>query len=319
MHSRQETTNFLQEFEKGFDPIKPELSTVPVRILGYGEISTVIAFELPELKDMAFKRLPLFSCEKEAEDYCALYLEYNGLLASLGIDTPPSNAYAVKGHRGLHVAYLSQKRLDGGSIGNKALHNRPDAEIETLFGLVLDKMLALWQHNQQHPELQLGLDSQISNWAIKYFTPDTPITGETELYFIDTSTPFIRKDGTEQMNPLLFLQSAPKPMRWVLRKFFLQDIMDRYYDFRLVAIDLLANLFKEQCPDLIDTLIGVVNTKGGEFLFGKALEYQEIERYYREDKFIWKLFLSARRADRFIQTQLLGNRYEFTLPGKIRR
>ncbi len=319
MHSRQSTTHFLQEFEKGFDPVKPERSGVPVCILGYGEISTVIAFDLPELKDLAFKRLPLFSSEQEAEDYCRLYLEYNRLLTSIGIDTPPSDAYKVKGHRGLHVAYLSQKRLDGLSIGNKALHSRSDAEIETLFGLVLDKMLALWQNNGQDPKMQLGLDSQISNWAIKDFDTDTPINHETTLYFIDTSTPFIRKDGMEQMNPLLFLQSAPKPMRWVLRKFFLQDIMDRYYDFRLVAIDLLANLFKEQRPDLIDTLIGVVNAKGGEFLSGKALEYKEVERYYREDKFIWKLFLSARRADRFIQTQLLGNRYEFTLPGKIRR
>jgi hypothetical protein len=179
-------------------------------------------------------------------------------------------------------------------------------------------MINLWKNNSTNNSIKLGLDCQISNWAIKNYCETEKIDTKTPLLFIDTSTPFIRKAGIEQMNPLLFLQSAPKPMRFVLEKFFLKDVMDRYYDYRLVNIDLLANLFKEQRADLIPQCLELANSTGKDLL-DKAIEFKEIESYYKEDKFIWQLFLGARRADRFIQTKLLKNRYEFTLPGKIKR
>ena len=46
---------------------------------------------------------------------------------------------------------------------------------------------------------------------------------------------------------------------------------------------------------------------------------KEVEKYYKEDKFIWQLFLGVRRANRFMNTKILGKRYEFTLPGEIER
>ncbi len=45
----------------------------------------------------------------------------------------------------------------------------------------------------------------------------------------------------------------------------------------------------------------------------------EIEKYYKNDAFIWALFLALRRMDRFIKTRMLGGRYNFILPGKIKR
>ena len=319
MSDPQRTQHFLQEFENDFDPVHPEGSKTPVHILGYGEISTVICFDLPGYEHMAYKRLPLFSSDTEAKNYCRLYLEYNERLSSSGVTTPLSTACYVKGHNGLYVAYLGQEKLNPRSIGNKILHSGSEEDIQQLFQRVLDTMISLWRHNQQHPEMLLGLDSQISNWAMKNYSPGRPINTQTPICFIDTSTPFIRKNGIEQMNAELFLQSAPKPFRGLLKKFFLTEIMDRYYDFRLVAIDLAANLYKEQRPDLIPGLIDLVNDLGREFLEGKPISHKEVERYYKEDKFIWKLFLGVRRADRFISTRLLGRRYEFTLPGKIVR
>ena len=46
---------------------------------------------------------------------------------------------------------------------------------------------------------------------------------------------------------------------------------------------------------------------------------KDVEKYYREDKMIWQLFLAFRRVDRFLTTKLLRRRYEFILPGKIER
>ncbi|MGD9898844.1 MAG: hypothetical protein AB7T22_06910 [Calditrichaceae bacterium] len=98
---------------------------------------------------------------------------------------------------------------------------------------------------------------------------------------------------------------------------FLSDVMNRYYDPRKVYIDLAANLYKEQRPDLIPLAVKIINEnlfKGTE-----PLTLAEIEKYYREDKIIWTLFLSFRRIDRWIKTRIFKQRYEFILPGDIKR
>jgi hypothetical protein len=51
----------------------------------------------------------------------------------------------------------------------------------------------------------------------------------------------------------------------------------------------------------------------------KPLSRSEIVAYYKNDAFIWTAFLSLRRMDRFMKTRILRQRYNFMLPGKIRR
>ncbi len=316
MADQKKITEFLQAFEMHFDPAHIEKSPVPVTVLGYGEISTVVAFDDPAVSGEAFKRLPLFSSEKEARNYCDLYLEYNRLLQAAGVDTPESRGYVVKG-KGRYVAYLGQRQLPAETIGNKIIQTCSAAESLTLLRKVLARMRGLWLKNTD--TLRLGLDSQISNWSLSGYRPGEPLDGTVGLLYLDTSTPFIRKNGTEQMNPLLFLQSAPPVIRPVLRKFFLQDVMDRFYNFRLTAIDLTANLYKEQKPELIPLWLEVINEENRELLENRPLTEKEVEKFYKEDKFIWQLFLAVRRANRFVNTKMLHQRYEFTLPGKIKR
>ena len=93
--------------------------------------------------------------------------------------------------------------------------------------------------------------------------------------------------------------------------------MTRYYIPRLVFMDLIANLHKEQKPELIEPAIELVNAK---LPHDQApLTKTKVDKYYREDKLIWIVFLGLRRLDRFFTTRLLWKRYEFILPGKIRR
>jgi len=121
----------------------------------------------------------------------------------------------------------------------------------------------------------------------------------------------------EKQNPELLLQSAPGFLRWMIRMFFLEDVMTRYYDPVLVNTDLAGNLFKEQKPELVPLALEIINTHLRDS--GKKITLKEIEKYYREDKLIWTLFLSFRKIDRWIKTSLLRKRYEFILPGKIKR
>ena len=137
------------------------------------------------------------------------------------------------------------------------------------------------------------------------------------MVFIDTSTPLFRKNGVEQLDAELFLKSAPAFLRWVLRLFFLDDVINRYYDPRLVYMDLAANLYKEQQPALIPLAVEIINALVPDNM--KPLTEKEVARYYRQDMLIWTLFLAFRRLDRWMITKLFRRRYEFILPGKIKR
>ena len=86
---------------------------------------------------------------------------------------------------------------------------------------------------------------------------------------------------------------------------------------KLVGTDLAANLFKEKKSDLIPDTIEIINKN----LLGEEdnLSASEVEKYYKEDKLIWSLFLAFRKIDRWLKTFLLRKRYEFILPDKIER
>jgi hypothetical protein len=177
-----------------------------------------------------------------------------------------------------------------------------------LFNGIVTEIEKVWRFNELHStETELSIDGQLSNWVRQH----------DQFYFIDTSTPLFRKNGMEQLDPELLLQSAPGFLRWILRLFFLDDVMNRYYDRRQVYIDLAANLHKEQRPDLIPVMLKIINRNKPETM--PPLTEDEINKYYKEDKRIWTLFLAFRKIDRWLTTKLFRKTYNFILPGKIKR
>ena len=315
--------SFLQEFENNLNPANASNKNFDFEILGYGEISTVFGINTDENESWAFKRLPLFKSHKQAENYVEFYKSYNNKLEEIGLNLPESDGFAVKGHKGIYVAYLMQKRLNSKSIAHKLLHQLPDNQTAILLQLVLEQVLKVWEHNKNHPELILGIDAQISNWSLKdYDENNITINNNSELYFIDTSTPLMQKDKIEQLDAELMLKSAPGFIRPLLRWFFLDDVLTRYYSFRDITIDILANFIKEQRKDLIEISLPIVNAffeKHFEIIKEKPLLEKEVTDYYKEDKLIWSIFLATRRFDKFIQTKIFRKRYEFILPGQIKR
>jgi hypothetical protein len=89
---------------------------------------------------------------------------------------------------------------------------------------------------------------------------------------------------------------------------------------RSVIIDLVANLHKEQRPDLIDTLLAEANTVVlSQGVSDRAISRKEIDSYYSQDAFIWRFFQFSRRVDRFITEKIRGKKYTYRLPGKVQR
>jgi hypothetical protein len=316
--------NLLQEFESGLDPQRPEQSAIAARVLGYGEISTVFAIEEPGLQGLAFKRLPLFHHTGEVDRHRAACEAYTRMLQQeLGLRMPEHGYVTLANETHHPVFYIVQQQLPAGSIGHQALHLLPVPMVRVLIHRILQELHRLWNSDRRQDGVQVGIDGQISNWSIDGFDPHNPrLDAGTTLSYLDTSTPFLRIQGVEQMNAEVFLRSAPSFLRWILRLLFLEDVVNRYYDFRRVAVDLAANFYREQRADLIPDTLRTIN----HFFANEASELaiepisdREVRSYYREDAFIWRLYLSMRKLDRTIHTRLLHKEYPYILPGKIKR
>jgi hypothetical protein len=312
----------LREFERGLDPRHPERSKVPARILGYGEISTVFEIQAGPMCGLACKRLPIFRTAEEMARYQATYEEYNRLLQQVGLALPPHGHAAFSDDAGRPVFYIIQQELPHASLGHRAIHLLPRDQALAFARRVFEELSKVWRFNRSQSRLQIGLDGQASNWSLADFDPQHPTCGPaTPLVYIDTSTPLFRRDGVEQLDPELFLRSAPSFLSWLLRLFFLKDVVDRYYDLHRVAVDLIANMYKEQRPDLIPDLIATANEyfAGQPELAVAPITAQEVHTYYRQDATIWRLYLAMRKVDRTLHTRLLRRRYPYILPERVRR
>ncbi len=314
----------LERFEDGINPRRPHESAIPARIIGYGEISTIFEILEPPLAGLACKRLPVFRTKKEMREYELLFHEYNRVLSEeVGIRVPGYASARVNPRKGNRVVYCIQERLLPGVIANRLIHTLDSDSIVVLFRAVLAEMAKVWEYNASQNRIQLGLDAQISNWALSCDTvPGVLKECGAEMVYIDTSTPLMRIRGVEQLDTELFLRGAPSFLVWFIRLFFLNDVVGRYYDFHLAVVDLLANLFKEGRADLIEPLIDEANrffSCDASGLGASPVTCREVRSYYREDAMIWRLYQGLRRLDRFLQTRLLRRHYCYILPGAIKR
>ena len=325
MSSLSINLDFLRRFEEGLDPRFPERSEIPARVLGYGEISTVLEIGSGSERNLAYKRMPMFRTEQEAESYETLYREYVQVLQDrIGLQVARNDIVRLADEKkGRVVVYIVQEKFPPEAIGHRAIHRLAQGDVRKLVGAVLRETAKVFDFNRQHRgELEVGFDGQISNWAIVRCDPAAPhLDDETELVYLDTSAPLLCKDGEEQLDPELFLRSAPSFLVWLLRWLFTDEVMTRYYDFRKVVVDLIANFYKEQRPELVPDLVDTVNKflsaqiQDGGF---EPIKVADISAYYRRDAWIWRLYLGFRKVDRSLH-KLLGKDYPYILPREIKR
>jgi hypothetical protein len=297
----------VYEFEKGLNPQNLEASKIPAEVLGYGEISIIL--QIGDNTGVAFKRMPLFSNPEAAQVYERQFHEYCRYLSDAGFTLPHHETLIIEIPDRPVVLYIAQERLPADRFVHRLIRRLGPEQAVAATEKIIAEIHKVWKFNgSSDSALQLAIDAQVSNWVLLE-------SGET--FYVDTSTPLYRKDGVEQMDPELFLQSAPVFLRWLIRWLFLKDVMNRYYDSRLVYMDLAANLYKEKSPELIPEVIRCINRylSSGQ----QPLNQKEVEKYYKEDKRIWTVFLAFRRIDRWMTTKLFRKRYEFLLPGRIER
>lgn len=264
-----------------------------VRVLGYGEISVVLALDC-DGGAVAAKRLPEFPDDAAFDAYRATFADYVATLGAAGVEVVPSELVRVPDDPRV-IAYCVQPLLEPDALGPAVA--RAD-RAEDFLRVVIEKTAAAIGP-------RLGLDAQISNWA--------EVDGR--VVQLDVTTPMLRDEsGAEQADLDLFLASLPAALRPVVRRFLLDDILATYYDRRAAIGDLAANLVKERLDDLVPTAVAIANDH-----VDPPLTAEEVRSHYRSDARMWALLQRLRRLDRGWQRRVRRRPYQFLLPPTIER
>jgi hypothetical protein len=306
----------IEKFEDALDPAFPEKSGMAPEILGYGEISTT--FAISSMPDIALKRMPPFANPEQIAAYIKTVHEYISLLRdSCGIRVADVALFDFENRFHESILYVAQPRYDAATIGHNILKSGTRDDLQEIILPVMENLVRICKFNHENAlDISIGIDGQLSNWSFSNFQ------GLRKPIYFDITTPLYRKNNVEQLDTDIFLQSCPSILVWLVKWRFLGEVLDRYYDLRLVLIDMAANFYKEGRHDLIDDALSVINAsleKADLVPAVSLLEKSEISRYYKNDAFIWSLFLSLRRLDRYVKTKILRRRYNFILPGRISR
>ena len=268
-----------------------------LEVLGYGEITTVVACESGGRR-YACKRLPPFAAGRDADRYAALFDEYLGTLTKSGVRLVPSSLQRLDKDDGTVVLCCVQPALPGEQLAVRVLARSDDAQALELFETILGRILAAVSP-------QVGIDGQLSNWMVE---------GD-EVLFLDVTTPMLKDGaGRDRLDTALFLAAVPPPVRPLFRRFVVPHVVDKYHDPRGVVLDLVANLIKEGQERHIAPFLQAANRR-----LSRPLDEAEVRRYYEGDARVWTVWQAMRRCDRFVRTRLLGKPYPFLLPGRIDR
>lgn len=291
-----------------------------LRVLGYGEISSVIAWP-GKRAQVACKRLPVFSDSERFLAYEACLDEYLGRLRAAGVSVLDTRLYRLDSADGPTVTgYCVQPVLSADSLGPNALARFDRERALGFFDAVLGHVLDCVSPT-------CGLDGQLSNWALAPPGPGDdsrdrdPRAEHMRLVYLDVSTPLMRDaDGDDVLDKDLFLSSLPWALRGLVKRFMLRGILATYFDARQVMVDFLANLHKERLTAFLPAFIERANQRGARDFGDKGpISEREVARYYRDDARTWALLQRLRRMDRAWQRTLRRRPYPFLLPGPIDR
>lgn len=303
-----------------------------VDIVGYGEISTVMRLRktgwingnIDIVKNETrwiWKKMPPFPDIESVMGFERLYADYREILTEkIGMMVPTQIAKHFR-HDNYYTVYAGQEKVDSNNVCNVLIKKLDTKNAGKIMEHILQVLHAVYMFNRNNPHISIGIDAQLSNWAVvSEHMKDGMIRENDRLVYIDTSSPMIRIDGREQIDTEIFIKSAASFLRPVIRTFFLKEVVDRYYDIRSVMIDVIANLHKEKREDLIDSFIDITNNYCLRYQLDLTpLTRKEIDAYYSNDAFIWKFYQAARKIDRFITEKIMRKHYIFRIPGAIER
>lgn len=272
-------------------------SAPQLRVLGYGEVTCVIAVDDGDAR-YAVKRLPLFESADEVARHVQSVESYIAELTRRGVHVVDTDARVLPRPDGRQVLYLVQQCLDPAKLGPAYFRTLDEAGARAAFARIFAAL-------EGAVDDCFAPDGQLANWA---FVGD-------DLIYLDVSTPFVRNaDGSLGCDWTFFVRTMPPPLRATIRR-QIPAVIRKYCNLRRQALDFLANLTKERLTHLIDPLLADANARlGGEPITRKA-----IDDYYAEDARTYGSLQAARRAHRWFTLNVMRQPYPVLLPPPMDR
>ena len=271
-------------------------STSGLEILGYGEISTVFASR-GETGAWACKRLPAFADRDAWKAYQQCLDAYIAALGNCGVRVVDSRFETTPDSRGNVAVYCFQPLLTPAQMAHRVVVEAERKQAEAVFAGILDHIFDVVSP-------VLGLDAQLSNWAM--------IDGK--LLYLDLSTPLMRtSQGQERLDVALYLASMPWALRALARRYLIEGVVARYYEARLVVLDLIANLPEDGLDDWTPWLLQAADTR----LVARGLpplSTLELARHREIDARNFVLTQRLRGMQQWWQRRVRGQPYPFILP-----
>lgn len=294
----------LYAFEQAFDPARPTARPAGSEMVGFGEISMV--FKLDRYPDRVFKRVAGLR-PTELIPYRQVVDAYVARLESCGVAVASVEAFEVEREAGRPILYLAQRAIDPALLAHRQVAEASDAELERLLETILGHIDAVI------PRGGIGLDAQLSNWAL-----DAPGAFD-RLTYLDLTTPMLRDGERERLDLSFALRALPLPMRALMQATRAeQKMMGRYYHRRSVALDVVSNLVKEGQAHRLPLAIDVVNRWLGR-IGARPLSLRGVRADYRADARLWAFLQWVKRPDRWVRTRLLRRPYDWVLAPAIDR
>lgn len=270
-HNELLPDNRLRELEDAVEALLVRGQRGSLVSIGAGEMTCVLSWQ-----GFACKRLPPITDRTRLERHRALILEYVDRLEAAGIAVVDT-AVQITDRHGYAVAYVVQPQLERSTLLPVVMAPLAPAPARALAALVFDAV-------ERANAAGIGLDANLSNWAVQDGRP----------LYIDVSTPMLRDAaGHHRLDSELFVSTMPVLLRGLVRRYFVKDLLDRYYVPLSVFENLLGDLPNSDLEGLTIPLLEDVNRR-----LSTPLTPARIESYRREDRLTWGLIRWSLRLER---------------------
>lgn len=256
-------------------------------VLGFGETTSVLEIKNEKFKDIVLKRVPFFKNKKECEDYIYLHNFYVSEIQRLGLRVAKTSLIPIQLNNKWSI-YIVQEKFKKEDVLSEIIKKSSSEKVWEYVKKVLDLSQNIFRESINRKDgCNMGFDMQVENWVVD---------GDGLIYF-DTATPLVKKNGKEQLNLNVFFRSVWWPIGFVAEKILSPFLLSDYYDFRKSALDMIANLYKEEMGDIIKDIIKKANSymKNLEWANYRPFSLLEVKLYYKQNVFVWETYLKGKK------------------------
>lgn len=282
----------LAELDGAVDRMLLTGSASNVEILGAGDIACVVGW-----RGLACKRLPPFDSARRVEAYRSVLKNYLERLGAAGVPFVPSEVQSCLRSDGKISGYVVQPRLKAETLLPTILKRAGKEEALEMFRQVL-------RHVHAFVNPQCGFDAQLSNWAVD----------GGRLILLDVTSTLLRDEtGRDLFDSELFVAVLPAVVQGVVRRYYVTNLMDRFFTVRGVLLDLLGNSPNCGLGRLRELFLKEANAG-----LDRPLTMREIRAYHLQEKTTWIFLRRALMMEQFWQRKVKRAPHPVLLPSDYR-